>query len=63
VAYKEGKSSKTLHTVRDTLDYYKEREITCIASAFDQAKVFDRIDHGFVFHVFEKFDVILSLIR
>ena len=43
----------TLHFLRNTVDYCQQRGVPCVALALDQAKAFDRVDHSYLFHLFE----------
>ena len=40
-----------MHFLRNVFDYCQERKIPCIALCFDQAKAFDSVDHGYLFHI------------
>jgi hypothetical protein len=40
-----------LHFLRNVHDYCQYRQIPCCVISFDQAKAFDRVDHGYLFAV------------
>jgi len=52
-----------LHFIRNVFDYCKERKLPSIALCFDQAKAFDRVDHGYLLYILNKLGFGPNIIR